>query len=295
MLAASCGAGVHRGNNAGLSGEATSPSQRRPDVRSGGRHRALSRVRSALSKAHHPSRKKCGDSEILMTDMTVAYQIFRETHRSRVTLDRANGRILVEWSMVRCADSELFGSFNRETTTAATWGSTYPTSSQARCWRCCWVASSTPHSVGSCKRSRVVQTPFMAAASGHRLGKAQELRCKKNCQCPLIPVASFTTQCTWNFNELQVDLILFRRAETQPINQPGEQRVNPAVSHQPRYGNDYSGAAFERLLSALSVSSSEAFGQYSRQSSRSRQAELLVSRAKSCRQRSRLSHNMQCL
>ena len=42
------------------------------------------------------SRKKCGDSEILITDMTVAYQIFCETHRSRVTLDRANGRILVE-------------------------------------------------------------------------------------------------------------------------------------------------------------------------------------------------------
>jgi coenzyme Q-binding protein COQ10 len=42
------------------------------------------------------SRNKCGGSEILMTDMTVAYQIFRETHRSSVTLDRANGRILVE-------------------------------------------------------------------------------------------------------------------------------------------------------------------------------------------------------
>jgi coenzyme Q-binding protein COQ10 len=42
------------------------------------------------------SRKKCGDSEIVMTDMTVAYQFFRETHRSRVTLDRAAGRILVE-------------------------------------------------------------------------------------------------------------------------------------------------------------------------------------------------------
>jgi len=41
------------------------------------------------------SRKKCGGSEILMTDMTVAYRIFRETHRSRVTLDRANGRILI--------------------------------------------------------------------------------------------------------------------------------------------------------------------------------------------------------
>ena len=42
------------------------------------------------------SRKKCCGSEILMTDMTVAYRNFRETHRSRVTLDRANGRILVE-------------------------------------------------------------------------------------------------------------------------------------------------------------------------------------------------------
>jgi coenzyme Q-binding protein COQ10 len=42
------------------------------------------------------SRRKCGDSEIMMTDMTVAYQVFRATHRSRVTLDRANGRILVE-------------------------------------------------------------------------------------------------------------------------------------------------------------------------------------------------------
>jgi coenzyme Q-binding protein COQ10 len=42
------------------------------------------------------SRKKCGDREIMITDMTVAYQVFRETHQSRVTLDRANGRILVE-------------------------------------------------------------------------------------------------------------------------------------------------------------------------------------------------------
>ena len=42
------------------------------------------------------SRKKCDDNEILMTDMTVSYQIFRDTHRSRVTLDRVHGRILVE-------------------------------------------------------------------------------------------------------------------------------------------------------------------------------------------------------
>jgi coenzyme Q-binding protein COQ10 len=42
------------------------------------------------------SRGKSGETVVLMTDMTVVYQIFRETFRSRVTLDRANGRILVE-------------------------------------------------------------------------------------------------------------------------------------------------------------------------------------------------------
>jgi coenzyme Q-binding protein COQ10 len=42
------------------------------------------------------ARKKCGDNEVLITDMTVAYQIFRQTVRSRVTLDRRDGCILVE-------------------------------------------------------------------------------------------------------------------------------------------------------------------------------------------------------
>ena len=41
------------------------------------------------------SRQTCAEVEVLMTDMTVAYKIFRETFRSRVTLDRANGRIVV--------------------------------------------------------------------------------------------------------------------------------------------------------------------------------------------------------
>jgi coenzyme Q-binding protein COQ10 len=41
------------------------------------------------------SRQTCAQAEILMTDMTVAYRFFRETFRSRVTLDRANGRIVV--------------------------------------------------------------------------------------------------------------------------------------------------------------------------------------------------------
>jgi hypothetical protein len=77
-----------------------------------------------------------------------------------------------------------------------------------------------------------------------------------------------------------------------------KQCVNPAVifhipafgSHQPRYGNEYFGVALEQLFSALSMSSSEAFGQYSRQPSQFRQAVSLASRAKSCRQRPRLSH-----
>jgi coenzyme Q-binding protein COQ10 len=42
------------------------------------------------------SRRKCGNNEVLITDMTVGYEIFRETIRSRDTLDRNDGRILVE-------------------------------------------------------------------------------------------------------------------------------------------------------------------------------------------------------
>ena len=43
------------------------------------------------------SRAPQGDTEIVTADMTVAYKIFRETFRSRVTLDRPHGRILVEY------------------------------------------------------------------------------------------------------------------------------------------------------------------------------------------------------
>ncbi len=43
------------------------------------------------------SRQMQGDVEILIADMTVAYKIFRETFRSRVTLDRPNRQILVEY------------------------------------------------------------------------------------------------------------------------------------------------------------------------------------------------------
>jgi len=42
------------------------------------------------------SRENRSEAAVLITDMTVAYKLFRETFRSRVTLDRANRRILVE-------------------------------------------------------------------------------------------------------------------------------------------------------------------------------------------------------
>jgi coenzyme Q-binding protein COQ10 len=42
------------------------------------------------------SRGKDGEHELLVTDMTMARGIFRETIRGRDTLDRKNGRIVVE-------------------------------------------------------------------------------------------------------------------------------------------------------------------------------------------------------
>jgi coenzyme Q-binding protein COQ10 len=42
------------------------------------------------------SRERRGETEILMTDMTVACGIWRESFISRVTLDRPNGCILVD-------------------------------------------------------------------------------------------------------------------------------------------------------------------------------------------------------
>jgi coenzyme Q-binding protein COQ10 len=41
------------------------------------------------------SRGKGGDDELIVTDMTMALGIFRETIRGRDTLDRKNGRILI--------------------------------------------------------------------------------------------------------------------------------------------------------------------------------------------------------
>jgi len=42
------------------------------------------------------SRERHGAVEILVTEMTVAYEVFHTTYRSRVTLDRPNRQITVE-------------------------------------------------------------------------------------------------------------------------------------------------------------------------------------------------------
>lgn len=42
-------------------------------------------------------RRRNGESETITASMTVAYKVFRETFTSRVTLDRPNLRILVEY------------------------------------------------------------------------------------------------------------------------------------------------------------------------------------------------------
>jgi coenzyme Q-binding protein COQ10 len=65
------------------------------------------------------SRETRGEIEILMTDMTVACGIYRESFKSRVTLDRANGCILSSRRMDRCANCEPDGHFNRDLATAA--------------------------------------------------------------------------------------------------------------------------------------------------------------------------------
>lgn len=42
-------------------------------------------------------RSKDGDKDIIVADMTVAYKLLRETFTSRVTLDRTNLQIMVEY------------------------------------------------------------------------------------------------------------------------------------------------------------------------------------------------------
>ena len=72
--------------------------RRRRHVRPRRRRRALSGVRAALPalkvRQRMPEREGI---EVVIADMTVAYKLMRETFTSRVTLDRPNLQILVEY------------------------------------------------------------------------------------------------------------------------------------------------------------------------------------------------------
>ena len=47
--------------------------------------------------AHRRERKQEGGKDIIVANMTVAYKLVRQTFTSRVTLDRANLQILVQY------------------------------------------------------------------------------------------------------------------------------------------------------------------------------------------------------
>ena len=73
--------------------------------------------------------------EIVIADMTVAYKLISETFTSRVTLDRPNLQILVEYLEGPFSHLENRWTF-RPTgpQTPAMWNSSSPTNSAAACW-----------------------------------------------------------------------------------------------------------------------------------------------------------------
>src|SRR5712671_1140104 len=75
-------------------------------------------------------------TEIIVADMTVSFKLVREAFTSRVTLDRPNLKILVEYLQGRSATSRIAGRSNQNPTARAKSDFTWPTSSRAECWQC---------------------------------------------------------------------------------------------------------------------------------------------------------------
>ena len=75
-------------------------------------------------------------TEIVIADMTVSFKLVRETFTSRVTLDRPNLKIMVEYLRARSATSKTAGPSSRNPKPTATSGFSCPTNSEAGCWRC---------------------------------------------------------------------------------------------------------------------------------------------------------------
>ena len=75
-------------------------------------------------------------TEIVVADMTVSFKLVRETFTSRVTLDRPNLQILVEYLQGPFSHLENRWSFEPKSRPTAMSGFSSPTSSRAGCWRC---------------------------------------------------------------------------------------------------------------------------------------------------------------
>ena len=74
-------------------------------------------------------------TEIVIADMTVSFKLMREAFTSRVTLDRPNLKILVEYlRAIQQSGKPL--DVRAEVGHACDVGSSSPTNSRAGCWRC---------------------------------------------------------------------------------------------------------------------------------------------------------------
>jgi len=75
-------------------------------------------------------------TEIIVADMTVSFKVVREAFTSRVTLDRQNHKILVEYLQGPFSKLENRWSFEPNPTTAAMSAFSFPMNSRAGCWPC---------------------------------------------------------------------------------------------------------------------------------------------------------------
>ena len=76
-------------------------------------------------------------TEIVIADMTVSFKLVREAFTSRVTLDRPNLKILVEYLQGPFSNLENRWTFEpKSDDRPATSGFSSPTNSRAGCWRC---------------------------------------------------------------------------------------------------------------------------------------------------------------
>lgn len=75
-------------------------------------------------------------TEIVVADMTVSFKLVRESFTSRVTLDRPNLKILVEYLKGPFSNLENRWTFEPRSKPTATSGFSSATNSRAGCWRC---------------------------------------------------------------------------------------------------------------------------------------------------------------